>query len=489
MIMKKQKLSRNFIYQFLYQIIILIIPLILSPYLTRTLGDTALGIYAYANSVAFYFVEFAMLGIAKYGQRLIAKNAENQQKLRESFWSLFAIHLIVSVLSLTCYLFFSGVFVQSDRVIFVIEAIYVASALFDITWLFYGLENFKKVVLRNAVVKITELLLIFYLVKSPSDLWIYTLISSLGIFIGQIVLIPSAIKSIPPIKFDIKTMLLHFKPMLVLSVSVIAVSLYTVFDKTLLGLLTTKENVAYYEYSNKIVNIPKTFVSVIGTVMFPRACVFVANKDIQNQKKYIYYSLLLTGFIGMASIFGLLGVSNLFVNIYYGPSFSQCASIIIGLSPLVIIIGIGDIIRTQYMIPNEMDRQYILCSIYNAIVNIVLSLFFIITLPAEYKILGAVIGTVSAELFGCTYQFIICRGFIKAKDIVSALFPFAIIGGIMFCVLKVMATYMSNTAFSLIIQMIFGGVVYLFLSLIYFSLFQKPILFKILEKIKTKRRS
>lgn len=489
MLMKKQNLSRNFIYQLLYQVIILVIPLILSPFLTRTLGDTALGIYAYANSIAFYFVEFAMLGIAKYGQRLIAKNAENQQKLRESFWSLFAIHSIVSVLSLACYLLFTGVFVQTDRVIFVIEAIYVASALFDITWLFYGLENFKKVIIRNAVVKIAELFLIFYLVKSPNDLWIYTLISTLGIFIGQIVLIPSAIKSIPPIKFDIKTMLLHLKPMLVLSVSVVAVSLYTVFDKTLLGLLTTKENVAYYEYSNKIVNIPKTFISVIGTVMFPRACKFVANNDIQNQKKYIHYSLLLAGFIGMASIFGLLGISDLLVNIYYGSSFSQCAPIIIGLSPLVIIIGIGDIIRTQYMIPNEMDRQYILCSIYNAIVNIVLSLFFIITLPTKYKILGAVIGTVSAELFGCTYQFIICRGFIKAKDIVSSLFPFAIIGGLMLCVLKLMTIHMSNTAFSLVIQVIVGGVVYLLLSLIYFSIFEKTILLKLIEKIKMKRCS
>ena len=487
--MRKQNITKNFIYQLLYQIIVLVIPLILSPYLTRTLGDTALGVYAYVNSIAFYFVEFAMLGIAKYGQRLIAKNADNADKLRESFWSLFSIHMIVSFISLAFYLIFTGLVIHTDKAIFAIEAIYVASALFDITWLFYGLENFKNVVIRNSVVKIIELILIFGLVKSPNDLWIYTLISALGIFLGQLVLLPYAIRSVPPIYFSYKTMLIHLKPMLVLSISVIAVSLYTVFDKTLLGLLTTKENVAYYEYSNKIVNIPKTFISVIGTIMFPRACKFVANNDLKSQKKYIHYSLLLTGFIGMASIFGLLGISNLFVDIYYGPLFSQCSSIIIALSPLVIIIGIGDIIRTQYMIPNEMDKQYILCSIYNAAINIFLSIFLINILPSQYKIFGAVIGTISAEVFGCTYQFIICKGFIKAKEIVASLLPFAVIGVLMLGIIRLSAIYMSGSIMSLLAQLIIGGSVYVLLSIVYCTIFEKEIAQIIAKKINHNKRN
>ena len=82
----KQNLKQNFYFQFLYQAIILIIPLLVSPYLTRHLGDTALGIYAYANSIAYYFVIFANLGISRHGQRIIANNVNDITKLRKSFW-------------------------------------------------------------------------------------------------------------------------------------------------------------------------------------------------------------------------------------------------------------------------------------------------------------------------------------------------------------------------------------------------------------------
>ena len=71
--MQKQSLSKNLIFQFLYQGLILVIPLIISPYLTRVLHETALGVYSYTNSIAYYFVLLAMLGISRHGQRIISK--------------------------------------------------------------------------------------------------------------------------------------------------------------------------------------------------------------------------------------------------------------------------------------------------------------------------------------------------------------------------------------------------------------------------------
>lgn len=408
-----------------------------------------------------------MLGILKYGQRLIAKSIHEEIELRKNFWSLFSTHLIFSIVSLLLYCLFTVYFVEENFYIFIIESIYVASALFDITWLFYGLENFRNVVVKNAAVKIFELILVFRYVKCPDDLWIYALISSIGIFLGQIALLPNALKAVPPIKFKIRDMKVHLKPMLILSISVIAVSLYTVFDKTLLGILTPKENVAFYEYSNKIVNIPKTFISVIGTVMFSRACKYVAINDMAMQKKYANMSLMLTGFIGMGAIFGLMGVSETFVLIYYGQEFTACAPIIVGLAPLVIVIGIGDIIRTQYMIPNEMDAEYIKCSIYNAIVNLVLSISLITLLPENFKIFGAVVGTVSAELFGCIYQFNLCKDFIKIKDIITSIFPFFVNGLVMWIILIVISANMNDSFFKLLTLISVGGISYLSMTILY----------------------
>ena len=155
--------------------------LIISPFLTRTLGSNALGVYTYTYSIAYYFVMFAMLGISRHGQRIISQNRDDDEKLRKVFWSLFFTHIVVSLVSFAVYLGVSFVIGGDDLVIYLIQALYVLSALFNITWLFYGLENFKTVVIRNTVVKAVECLLIFLLIRQPSDLWKYTLISAGGI--------------------------------------------------------------------------------------------------------------------------------------------------------------------------------------------------------------------------------------------------------------------------------------------------------------------
>jgi len=197
----------------------LVIPLVLAPYLSRTLRETALGIFSYANSIAAYFVTLSMLGIARHGQRIISENANDNIKLRKAFWSLFVVHIIASTISIILYSIFVVVFIKSDAVVFRIEILYVASALFDITWLFYGLENFKSVVIKNTLIKIFECALVFLFVKSPNDLGVYTFINAFSILISQAIMIPQAIKVFRPIGFSKDDAVKHIKPLLIFSIS------------------------------------------------------------------------------------------------------------------------------------------------------------------------------------------------------------------------------------------------------------------------------
>lgn len=480
--MKKDSLSKNLVFQFLYQGLILVIPLVLSPYLTRTLQEKALGVYSYTNSIAYYFVIASLLGISRHGQRVISQSSEDSILLRKNFWSLFGVHVIGSLIVLVLYFIFIATLVKSDTIIYLIQGFYVCSALFDITWLFYGLENFKSVVIKNAVVKIVECILVFGVVRNPSDLWKYTLITTVSLLIGQIVMLPQAIKIVPPIRFTVSDMKQHIKPLFVFSISVIAVSLYTVFDKTLLGLLTNKENVAFYEYSNKIVTIPKTVIGVVGTVMFPRACRLAADGDIAGQRKYIDYSFLMTAIIGMGAIFGLCSIGNEFAIIYFGESFAICGKIIMTLSPLIYIIGIGDIIRTQYMIPNHMDKQFNICILLNAVVNIILSTLLI----PKIGVFGAVVGTVSAELFGIVYQLILCRKFIKFIDIISTSVPFLGIGLIMFGIIKLLQLMIGCNSLALGIKICVGMIVYSGCTLLYLYKFRSNLFNLIRDKVMLK---
>ena len=250
-----------------------------------------------------------------------------------------------------------------------------------------------------------------------------------------------------------------------------------------MGLLTNKENVAFYEYSNKIITIPKTIIGVVGTVMFPRACRLAARGDSEGQRKYIGYSFFLTSVIGMGSIMGLIAVGKQFAVLYFGKNFAVCGNIIIALSPLIYIIGIGDIIRTQYMIPNHMDKQFNICILLNALVNIILST----SLIPVVGIYGAVIGTVSAELFGIVFQLIICRKFIQIKDILNTAIPCLAGGVVMFGVIKLLQIRIGNGMLGLGFEILIGMVLYCGLIAGYIKVYQKELYKVILHKIVKKK--
>lgn len=462
-LLRPDSAKKNFIFQIFYHVVILVIPLIVSPYLTRAMGSTSLGIYTYTYSIAYYFVVFAMLGINKHGQRIIAQRRNDIFLLRKTFWSLYFIHLITSAIALLAYLGYVLVICQSDRTIAMVQTIYVFSAAIDITWLFYGLEKFRLVALRNAFVKLLETACIFILVKSPEDVGIYTLIMCVSTCVGQIIMMPQVIAAIPPVKFSKDEVKEHIKPLFTLFAAVIAVTLYTVFDKTLLGILASKDDVAFYEYSDKIVKIPRTFIGVIGTVLFPRACRYAADGNIKKLEKNFDYCLIVTSFIGFASVFGLAAVAPSFAVIYYGEAFSVCGNIMISMTPIILIIGFGDNVRQSYIYPLKKDGTMVKILSVNAVTNLLLSSILI----PYIGIYGAVIGTIGAESVGLIAELRLCRKYLSIRNFLSNTVPFAICGFLMYVCVKFTARFCNGTLLAFFIQVAVGAAVYAVLTLVY----------------------
>lgn len=453
----------NLIFQFAYQAVLLILPFIVSPYLTRTLGSNAIGVYTYTYTIAYYFVIFAMLGINRYGQRIIVQHRKDIEDLRVTFWSLFCVHIIAAFLSLFAYFIYVFTWCSSNVDVAFTQAIYVFSAVIDITWLFYGLEKFKIITIRNAFIKIIETICIFIFVKDESDVIIYTVIMSSSVCLGQIVMLPQVFHAIPPIRFSLAKMKKHIKPLCTLFAAVIAVSLYTVFDKTLLGFMTTKDNVAFYEYSDRIVKIPRTFITIIGTVLFSKACRYVSEKNIRKLKKNAEYCLMITSIIGFAASFGLASIAKGFAVKYYGETFAVCGEIIIYMSPIIVIMGLGETVRQSFIFPLGKDKEMVCILFVNAIVNLILSASLI---PA-LGIYGAIIGTVVAEIVGLVLGIWICKQYISVWKMIKSICPFAISGFIMYLAVKLTARFIDGTWIALLIQIFMGILVYLVLILLY----------------------
>ena len=183
--MSKKSIAKNYLYNLTYQILTLILPLITTPYVSRVLGAEGIGIYSYTYSIVSYFILFGGLGIALYGKREIAYVQEKKEERKRIFYELVFFRAITLVIGIAVYCIF---FVNSEPygVYYKIWLIELIATMIDISWFFQGLEEFKRTVVRNIIVRLASVTLIFVLVKAPSDLNKYLMIYAIADLIGNL---------------------------------------------------------------------------------------------------------------------------------------------------------------------------------------------------------------------------------------------------------------------------------------------------------------
>lgn len=454
-------IKKNLIYNIFYQLLVILIPLITTPYISRVLGANKIGVYSYAYSIAYYFVLFIMLGLNNYGNRTIASIRDDKYKRSKNFIGIYLMQLITGLVCNILYIFYCF-FISKNTTISLALGLYVFSGIFDINWFFFGMEKFKLTVIRNTIIKIITTACIFIFVKSSEDILIYSIILSLGTLISQVVLWSYLPKYIYPVKIKIDDILIHIKPNLYLFLTVIGVSLYKTMDKIMLGYMCPKQQLGFYESAEKIINIPIAMVTSLGTVMLPRMTNLKSKKDDKTFNKYMENSIIFAMFSSSIMCFGIMGVSKIFIPLFYGEGFETCIDLYLILLPSCLFLAFGNVIRTQFILPNKMDKIYIISAFVGAIINMVLNLILI---PKFYAV-GAAIGTLFAEASVCIYQMVKVKKYLPIKKYLRKSFIFIVIGIIMFVILFNTNLIIDNKLLMLLANILYGGIIYFSLLLI-----------------------
>lgn len=472
-------LKKNLAYNVAYQILVIILPLITAPYVSRVLGADGLGTYSYIFSIVTYFGLFGMFGIANHGNRSVALVRDNRQKVSEAFSNTYIIQLCTTVIALLLYFLFIYCWFSGDKTIAYIESIIVLSYVLDITWFFFGLEQFAVTVTRNAIIKIATVVAIFIFVRSREDLWIYALIMSCGMLFSQIYLWLRIRKYADFCKPSWSQVKSNIKPVLMLFIPAIAYSIYKLLDKVMLGAMSSMSQVGLFDNAEKIINIPSSLITAFGTVMMPRITVLLGTGD-EHRISYLnkisvrYFTLLVVG-----AAFGLAGICNVLAPVYFGSEFVGSAPIIAGLGFSLIFVTWANVIRTQYLIPNKLDKPYVISSVIGALANLAVN---IILIP-KFAGIGAMIGTIIAEFTVFFVQLILVRrSFPMSQYLQPVLFLFPI-GMIMFAVVYWIGAYMGNTIITLIIQILVGGFLYLSGSMVYLKVIHDEFFEKLTSRI------
>lgn len=464
-------IKKNFLYNSTYQVLLILIPLITTPYLSRVLGADGIGVYSYNYSIAYYFGIFILLGLNNYGNRTIAQNRNNDTILSKTFWSIylmqFALGCIISLLYLM-----SWVLLFHKDTMTLIMAVYVISNVFDINWLFFGLEKFKLITIRNIGIKILTTVSIFILVKNESSVGIYSLIMVSGMLLSQLIMWPYVFRNIPFYLPSIKEITVHFKPNCILFLTVLATSMFKIMDKIMLGAMTTKTQVGFYESSERVIAIPIALIVSLGTVMLPRMSNIIASDMDKDIEKIIGKSVVFALFLSSSICFGIMGISKTFVPFFYGEGFDECILLYQILLPSCVFLAFANVVRTQYILPNQLDKIYVVSAFLGAGVNLITNYLLI----PKWHASGAAFGTLLSEISVCLYQCLKVRHSLPFKKYLFHGYPFVLSGITMYLIISRFEIYESSIIRVLFLKIILGVAVY------FISLFSQEIILRVIFK-------
>ena len=451
----KKSIKKNYLYNLFYQILSLLTPLITTPYISRVLGADGIGTVSYVGSIVSYFSLFAVMGITTYGQREISYVQDDKEKRSEVFWNTKVLECFTAGVALFIYILFS--LQQEERSIYLIYSFNIVAVLFDVNWFFQGMEEFGKIVARNTVLKMINIAYIFLMVKSKNDLSVYVFGLTFFTVVSNMSLWPYLKKYIVKPKSSTLRPFNNFRTVVSLFVPTIAIQVYTVLDKTMIGVITKDafEN-GFYEQSMKLARMVLLVVTSLGTVVIPRIGYYYKNNNSNEIQHLMYRGYRFVWMLGIPLCIGLIEVSSNFVPWFYGPGYDSVIELLKISSFLILAIGINNVTGVQYMIPTNRQNLFTITVVIGAVVNVALNAALI---PA-HGALGATIASVIAETVIAIVQIIIVRKELYPFRIITESFHYIVSGVAMCLCLRILGNRMSPSVLNTIILVIVGTAVY-----------------------------
>ena len=466
----------NFLYNTAYQLLRIILPLITVPYVSRILGAEKLGIYNYTYSIALYFAMLAYLGFENYGNRLIAQNRDNEESLNRAFSGAYYFQMISGAIAIFAYVVYMSLFCNENRLIAWVQLLYISSEFFNISWLYFGLEQFKKTTIVNVIVRLLSFAAIFVFVNDRGDLAAYTAICTGSLLLSTVALWFGLCNHVKFVTVPVKDIWRHAKGCMFLFFPVLVINIYRSMDKIMLGNLSTMTEVAIYSNADKIVELPYGVIAALGVVMLPRMTNFVARGEEEISKRYICVSMRFMLFMACGMAFGMMAVGKVFAPVYFGKEFIACGTLIMVIAPMVIVRACANVVRTQYLLPNKRDKDYIISIVIGVVINLIFNTLMI----PMWESTGAAIATLMAESFVAMYQIFACRKDIPVVRYTFSNWVFLLAGIIMFIPVYIYGNKHSKSLSTLLIQVVMGMAIYLVAAGGYLVIKEKEMIRKIL---------
>ena len=479
--MEQKSLKKNAFYSVLKVFLRLFFPLITFPYVSRILLPEGIGKVNFANTIMTYFILLGGLGIGSYATREAVKIRDNKNELSKFFKEVISINLICC--GIAYILFFISLFLipklHNYESLLLALSINIFFSVVSTEWVYTAHEDFKYITIRSFFVQLLSLVYLFVFVHTKDDIIPYA-------FYGIIINISNNLVNLFSVKkyidfkytshLDLKK---HLKSVFIFFGITVVTSIYTMFDTSMLGFLSTDIEVGYYTASTKLGHMILNMLTAITTVLLPRLTDYTQNNDKERFTNLIQKCLNILLLLSIPMATGLILLSRPIIILLSGEQYLPSVPSMQIISPIIIITSLGSLIGAQILPSLGKEKISFYSYIAGAITNITLNAILIPKLGA----IGAAIGTVCAEFVVTLIQFFYIKKIFCNNDYLKTILDSIIASFIMGLCILFLSKFIENPIYQILLSFISGIITY---SLILFLLRNKYFFFYINKFIKRK---
>jgi len=482
-----KSVKRNYIYSLSYQIFSLIMPFITSPYIARILGPENVGTFSFISTYVSYFVLLGRLSIDLYGSRELSYVKNDLTKKSEVFWNLALLNFTNLLIALVIYFAWLLIYKPVNGLFYALSSLTLLSSMLDITWLFSAHEEFGMIALRNFIVRIISVVSIFVFVKSPNDLVNYFLINLITPFVINASMLRYINRYVTFIKPTFLNAYKRYPKVLKISLPNLAVSVYTMLDKLLLGTISGNEYLGYYDYSKRIVAMALTVVSSMTPIMMVKMSGHFKNNDLSLVRGYVAKSFKFSVFSSVLIFSLLISAVPEFIPWFYGSNFSTTIKLIQILSPTIIAVAMGTVAGHQFLLSIGKENLLSLALVIGAVISFSLNILLI----PRYDALGASLTSLVTEVTITIILYITISRYMDVKELFRQNYKFFLFSLAVIIPLRIIGTKMGPSVLTNLLQVALGTIIYLLLSFVFdkdIHSYMKDVVNKLKSKLAIKIR-
>ncbi|TAF90358.1 MAG: flippase, partial [Flavobacteriia bacterium] len=330
-----------------------------------------------------------------YGIREIARVKKDKKKLAELTQELFLMHFIttISVSFLFILLIMFNGKLSNDKVLFFVTSLSILFSSLSMEWFYQGMEEYSYITIRTIIFSTISAFAIFIFINDKQDYILSAAITVFASFGSSMLNFYNARKTLftkRTVPWDFKR---HLKPLVLVYLMNFIISIYIQLDTVMLGFMSSSKNVGYYATGIKLNKLLLALVTSLGVVLLPRLSFFIANDMKEEFKRVLKKSFEVIWIFCLPIVASMFLLSDEIIVLFAGKQYLPASICVMITSPIVLFIGLTNILGIQILYPMGKDKEVIYAVASGAIFSLILNLLLIPNLTY----VGAAIATLISE--------------------------------------------------------------------------------------------